>query len=137
MRLIDIAGPKQRRTCAFAIANNRGLSCGESYVLVSARMAAYSAKISVTIENVLKYLAHRLTGALERHRRHRSVPHVRDCDRKQTELAERKELCARIREKYGLHRAHLVFLANLASLARQALGAEWARTRLGSSASKK
>ena len=47
--------------------------------------------------------------------------HVRACDRKQTELAERKELCARIREKYGLHRAHLVFLANLASLAKLAI----------------
>ena len=46
---------------------------------------------------------------------------MRACDRKQTELAERKELCARIREKYGLHRAHLVFLANLASLAKLAI----------------
>ena len=49
MRLIDIAGPKQRRTCAFAIANNRGLSCGESCVLVSAKMWRFHPKLQVCI----------------------------------------------------------------------------------------
>ena len=50
-RLNDIAGPGQCRTCALAIANERKLPCGKSYVLVCVRSADCTAQISVTDED--------------------------------------------------------------------------------------
>ena len=49
-RLNDIAGPGQCRTCALAIANERKLPCGKSYVLVCVRSADCTAQIRVTDE---------------------------------------------------------------------------------------
>ena len=50
----DIAGPGQCRTCALAIANERKLPCGKSYVLVCVRSADCTAQISVTDEGDFK-----------------------------------------------------------------------------------
>ena len=53
-RLNDIAGPGQCRTCALAIANERKLPCGKSYVLVCVRSADCTAQIRVTDEGDFK-----------------------------------------------------------------------------------